>query len=120
MPSCAFVFTLASDSVSQFRATFEVKQDCQDGDETEVIVSTETKQRRPRRSVSILNTVCVLRRLLKCWLLLAAFGITICTFTVTGSQAGGEQTKKKNLTRGLMGLSISLMLTSRLPDMRLD
>ena len=93
MPSCAFVFTLANDSVPQFRATFEVKQDCQDGDETEVIVSTETKQRRPRHSVSILNTVCVLRRLLKCWLPLAAFGI--CTFAVTGSQAGESRSKGK-------------------------
>ena len=93
MPNCAFVFTLADSSVPQFRATFEVKQDCQDGDETEVIVSTETKQRQARRSVSILNTVCVLRRLLKCWLPLAAFGV--CPFTVTVSQAGESRPKGK-------------------------
>jgi len=52
MPSCTFVFTLAGKSVPQFRATFEVKQDCQDGDEQEVIVSTPVKQNRPRHSVS--------------------------------------------------------------------
>lgn len=46
MPSCTSVFTMADEFVSQFRATFEVKQNCQDGDEQEVVVSTAIKQRR--------------------------------------------------------------------------
>ncbi|XP_068718142.1 netrin receptor UNC5D-like [Montipora capricornis] len=46
MPSCSSAFTMRDEFVSQFRATFEVEQDCQDGDEQEVIVSTAIKQRQ--------------------------------------------------------------------------
>ena len=53
MPSCTYVFTLADENVSQFRATFQVKQDCQDGDEQEVIVSTPVTQRPHPVSVSV-------------------------------------------------------------------
>lgn len=44
MPSRSFTFSLVDKSVPQFRASFEVTQDCQDGDEQEVSVSTAIKQ----------------------------------------------------------------------------
>ena len=57
MPSCTSVFTMADEFVSQFRATFEVKQNCQDGDEQEVVVSTAIKQRRASVSVSFFSVI---------------------------------------------------------------
>lgn len=44
MPSRSFTFSLVDKSVPQFRASFEVTQDCQDGDEQEVSVSTAIEQ----------------------------------------------------------------------------
>ena len=44
MPSRSFTFSLVDKSVPQFRASFEVTQHCQDGDEQEVSVSTAIKQ----------------------------------------------------------------------------
>ena len=44
MPSRSFTFSLVGKSVPQFRASFEVTQDCQDGDEQEVSVSTAIEQ----------------------------------------------------------------------------
>ena len=44
MPSRSFTFSLVDKSVLQFRASFEVTQDCQDGDEQEVSVSTAIEQ----------------------------------------------------------------------------
>ncbi|KAM7451780.1 Netrin receptor unc5c [Porites harrisoni] len=44
MPSRSFTFSLVDKSVPQFRASFEVIQDCQDGDEQEVSVSTAIEQ----------------------------------------------------------------------------
>ena len=44
MPSCTFVFSMSDTSVSHFRAEFEVRQDCKDGDEQEINVVTSVKQ----------------------------------------------------------------------------
>lgn len=44
MPSSTLVFTPRDESVTQFRALFEVKQDCQLGDDVEVNVSIPVKQ----------------------------------------------------------------------------
>lgn len=44
MPSRSFTFSLVDKSVPQFRASFEVTQHCQDGDEQEVCVSTAIRQ----------------------------------------------------------------------------
>lgn len=44
MPSSTLVFTPSDESVTQFRALFEVKQDCQLGDDVEVNVSIPVKQ----------------------------------------------------------------------------
>lgn len=44
MPSRSFTFSLVGKSVPQFRASFEVTQDCQDSDEQEVSVSTAIEQ----------------------------------------------------------------------------
>ena len=44
MPSCSFAFSLVDKTLPQFRASFKVTQDCQDGDEQEVSVSTAIKQ----------------------------------------------------------------------------
>ena len=44
MPSCTFVFSLSNGSVSHFRAEFEVRQECEDGDVDEVNVVTSVKQ----------------------------------------------------------------------------
>ena len=52
MPCCTFVFSLAGGSVPQFHAAFGVKQDCQDGDEQEVIVSTPIKETQQTTRVS--------------------------------------------------------------------
>ena len=54
MPSSTLVFTKTDESVTQFRASFEVKQDCQSGDEVEVNVSTPVKQLQHTVSVSFL------------------------------------------------------------------
>lgn len=44
MPSRSFTFSLVDKSVPHFRASFEVTQYCQDGDEQEVSVSTAIEQ----------------------------------------------------------------------------
>ena len=44
MPSSTLVFIPTDESVTQFRALFEVKQDCQLGDDVEVNVSIPVKQ----------------------------------------------------------------------------
>ena len=62
MPSCSSLFTMKDEFVSQFRATFEVEQDCQDGDEQEVIVSTAIKQRQSSVSVRFFFSLSVRRR----------------------------------------------------------
>lgn len=55
MPSCTFVFSMSDASVSQFRAEFEVRQDCEGGDEGEINVLTSVKQ-GPK--VSLLQISC--------------------------------------------------------------
>ena len=52
MPNCTFVFSLSNTSVAHFRAKFEVRQDCEDGEEQDVNVVTSVKQ-RPRVSFSL-------------------------------------------------------------------
>ena len=52
MPNSTLVFSPTDESVTQFRALFEVKQDCQLGEDVEVNVSTPVKQMQPTVSVS--------------------------------------------------------------------
>ncbi|XP_078364185.1 netrin receptor UNC5C-like [Oculina patagonica] len=58
MPSCTFVFSMSDTSVSQFRAAFDVRQDCEGGDEGEINVVTSVKQgprENPRPSLEAMT-----------------------------------------------------------------
>ncbi|XP_015764131.1 PREDICTED: netrin receptor UNC5C-like isoform X1 [Acropora digitifera] len=58
MPNSTLVFAPRDQSVTQFRALFEVKQDCQLGDDVEVNVSIPVKQMQPTKTNKEVEQTC--------------------------------------------------------------